>query len=107
MRHVRNGVVYDTEKAEEIFFWCNCPYPTDGRYLEETLFRTPKGRWFKTYTGGGLSSVAVSCGNEISGSSGFSPLSEDEAIEWLQEHGSDAKAVAALEKYFSERLEEA
>jgi len=87
MRQIIAGKAYDTDKADQIYFCSNGYSRTDFKYVEETLYRTRKGRWFLYGRGGPLTRYAESCGdNSYTGGSRIEPLSENEARDWLMSH---------------------
>ena len=102
MRKVVDGVIYDTEKAEEVDKHSE-HYPGDFYHYSETLYRTKKGNWFLDGAGGPASKYATRCGNMSHGDFDIVPLTSEEAQKWLERYGS----VSELEKYFSENLVEA
>ena len=55
-------------------------------------------------SGGAATKYAVPCGsNSTSGSERIEPVSKEEALSWLEKHGS----AEDIEKYFPEMIEEA
>lgn len=101
MKKVIDGVRYDTGKAKEIARYDNGLCGTDFHHMEETLYKTPNGRWFLAGEGGALSKYSEPVGNNgRGGSSDIIPMSEEEAREWLEEHDE----VGALEEHFAKDL---
>ncbi|KPK66796.1 MAG: hypothetical protein AMS21_01180 [Gemmatimonas sp. SG8_38_2] len=93
MRQVIEGLIYDTEKAEKIGY---SSYSNSGdfRHYEETLYKTKNGNFFIAGGGGPMSSWGKPAGNnEIHGSTGIIALSEEEAIQWCEEHEIDADDI--------------
>lgn len=102
MKMVRNSLIYDTDKAEQLtehkgrfhtFLGHGDPI---GRHREidffkESLYRTPSGRWFLLGQGSDSSSKTIV------------PLSHDEAREYCEK----TQETEILLKYFLEDLEEA
>jgi hypothetical protein len=88
MKRIINGKKYDTDTANCIASdsYGNCG---DFAAWEEALYRTKKGQYFITGSGGPMSKYAVSIGNNTtSGSSELWLVDEKEAKSWLEEHGS-------------------
>jgi hypothetical protein len=103
MKAIIDGKRYDTDTAEELAGWENMADRGNFRYESFDVYRTKKGRYFLCYSGGPLSSYARRAGNEYHGSNGIKPLTEAEAIEYLE--GCGREGTAAIEKYFT--IEEA
>lgn len=88
MKKVINGLLYDTEKAEEVAIYSNNRVSGDFKMLEETLYRTKNGRWFIHGIGGAMTEYAVEAGNNSwSDSEQIRPVDEEYAKEFLAEHG--------------------
>ncbi len=103
MIKIIDGRRYDTDKAELV---ASVSYsnPSDFHYFSEDLYRTRNGNWFIHGEGGAMSKYAVQVEqNSWSGGAEIRPLSEDQAYRWLEEIGE----VDAIEKYFSDRVEDA
>lgn len=104
MRKVIDGKVYDTEKATMLAEYSNGRFRNDFSYVNEELYVTAKGNYFLYGEGGPMTKYAVSCGsNSWGGSSDIFALSEKGAYNWLVENGE----TEAIEKYFSDFIEEA
>lgn len=104
MKSVINGKIYNTETAELLHAWSNGKFTSDFGYLEESLYRTKKGAYFIAGEGGAMSRYSRSCGsNSTCGGKGIEVVSEQQAMVWLEEHDG----TEALEKYFSDKIEEA
>ncbi len=104
MKKVIDGKLYNTETAEHVHGWDNGRYGNDFRNRSKDLYRTKKGNWFLHHSGGPMTDMARSCGsNSTCGSSDIEPVSETDALGFLESHGG---AEAAL-KYFAEQIEEA
>lgn len=104
MRKVIAGKVYDTSKAELVAEWQNHYFPGDFHYCSEDLYRTPKGQWFVHGEGGAMSKYHRPAGNNAqTGGSDITPMSDEEAQAWLEDHDF----VAELEEYFTDKIEEA
>jgi hypothetical protein len=92
MRRVIDGLAYDTETAEQI---CDISgsagaYPINDFNWEDTwLYRTKKGAFFISGSGGALSRWATDLGdNKVGGGSGVKPVTEQEARTLVEKHGS-------------------
>ena len=86
MKQIINGKTYDTATSEGLAEASSDCGHGDFRYWEESLYRTPKGRYFVAGEGGPMSSWAKSCGqNSYSGGSGIRVLTEDEARTWVEQ----------------------
>lgn len=104
MKKVIGGKGYDTATADLIAEWSNHYFKNDFHYCEEDLYRTKRGSWFIHGQGGAMSKYQEPAGsNSWTGGSDITPLSQDEAFVWLQEHDF----VIEVEKYFGDRLESA
>ena len=102
MKQIVDGKLFDTETAVVIG---ERSYGSRGdfRYVEETLYRTPKSRqYFLAGRGGALSRYAteLECGS-YQGGAGIITLSLAEAIDWASEH-LDVETVLAE---FGEHIE--
>jgi hypothetical protein len=103
MKCVIDGKVYDTETAEELHSWDNGHYDNDFRSCSETLYRTAKGNYFLAGEGGPMTEYAIIRGDGKGWGEEIRPLTEQEAMEWLETHdGSDV-----LMEEFANALEEA
>ena len=86
MRMVIQGKVYDTDKAESIWDRSHLG-PSDWQYVDETLYRTPRGRWFLAGKGGPMSKYAEPWEkNGRQSGSGIKPMSEGDALAWMETH---------------------
>lgn len=94
MKRVIDGKIYDTETAtliDEAAASCSL---SDFGYWEESLYRTPRGRYFIAGSGGPMSRWARQIEmNTWSGGAGIEPLSESEALHWCEERGIDAETI--------------
>jgi hypothetical protein len=80
---------YNTDTARCLADWTNGKFTNDFNYLEEMLYRTPKGNYFilrDTYD-----------------TSDIIPLDADVAFDWLEKHNYPH----VLEELIPERIEEA
>ena len=108
MIRVIDGKRYNTETADKIADWDNGCYTSDFGYYDEELYRTKNGAWFLVRSGGPMTCMAVSVGSNCrTGSSDLSPMSDNDALEWLQDHSGESDAVAAIEKYFADAIQDA
>ena len=104
MKKVIDGKMYNTETAELVHEWDNGRFTSDFRYRRKVLYRTKKGKWFIHHNGGAMTDMAVSCGsNSFSGSEDIEPISEKNALRFLESHDG----IKAIEKYFADQIEEA
>lgn len=88
MKKVVNGKLYDTKSAE-LFCEYSFSNPGDFKHVYEALYKSPNGQFFIEYSGGASSEYGVCCGqNEWSGSSGIRLVSNDDAKEFIEEHGT-------------------
>jgi hypothetical protein len=102
MRKIVDGKIYDTEIAERIAERKTGYGRGDFNWCEETLYRTKKGRWFLAGQGGAMTRYAQGSDVYQTSSLDVIPLTQGEAVEWLQEHAPDK-----LEKYFPHLFTEA
>ncbi|MFW6100812.1 MAG: hypothetical protein ACOC90_05445 [Bacteroidota bacterium] len=103
MKAIIDGKRYNTETAEKIVLWSNGLMYSDFGHLEETLYRTKKGNYFLHGGGGPKTKYAVQNGQWTSGSQKIIPLTKDEALEWLENHGF----ADEIEKLFPENIQDA
>ena len=103
MKKVINRKVYDTERAE-LLHSSQYSNPSDFNYVVEGLYRTSKGSFFLYGEGGPSSHYSRRVDqNSWSGGDGFTVLTEDQAIKWLEHHGGDQIIL----HYFPGKVEEA
>ena len=103
-KKIIDGKRYDTETSTMVHSWDNGHYGSDFRSREKALYRTKKGNWFLWHSGGPMTDMAVSCGNNsVCGSENIEPISAKDAFGFLQTHGG----AEAAEKYFPELIEDA
>jgi hypothetical protein len=103
MRQIIDGLIFDTEAAEEIAEHANGRGRSDFRYCVESLHRTERGRWFFAGEGGPLSKYREQVGDGWSDGCGIIPISDAEALTWMEEHGLTELA----EQHLPALLEEA
>lgn len=94
---------YDTNSAEEICRWGNGLSAGDFHSVDETLYRTPNGRWFLECEGGALTGYARKCGDMFSSGSVIRPCESEEVLEWLETH----RFVEEIEQYFADKITDA
>lgn len=103
MKKIINSKAYNTETATLVARESNGLGENDFNYCIEELYKTQKGAYFLYGEGGALSKYRDGAGNQFWGTATIIPLDEDAAFEWLEENGK----TGALEKYFTDRIEEA
>ena len=105
---VIDGKRYDTTKATAIFENSNGHFVTDFKYRSKTLYRTAKGAWFIHHVGGALTDMAVRVGNNGSGGSeDIEAIDGEDAYGFLEAHSDDEEAVEAIDRFFSDQVEDA
>jgi hypothetical protein len=101
MRQVIDGRIYDTDKAESIWDRRHLG-PSDSHYLEEAIYRTPRGRWFLAGKGGPMSKYAEFSWKKNphrQSGSGIKTLSKDAALAWMETHApADLTELFTLEE---------
>jgi hypothetical protein len=103
MEKIIEGKKYNTETATKIGGYWNGLGGNDFRNVSEDLYKTKKGNYFVSGSGGPMSKYAVSNGNTTSGGDDITPLSKDGAFAWAQNH-LDSEITG---KEFSDLIEEA
>ena len=101
MQKIINRRTYNTETSELIGQWGNGYYSSDFSHCYEELYRTQKGTYFLYGVGGPMSSWAAVDGQGRHGNADIRLLTEEEAIDWCE-----SKDQEALEKYFSQHIEQ-
>ena len=102
MKKIINRKIYNTETAEEVASWSNgMPGSEFGSYAE-ALFLTRKGTWFLWGEGGPMTKYAECVGDNRSGGEDLVVLSPEDACSWLE----DKQALAAIQKYFGDVIED-
>ena len=108
MIRVIDGLRYNTETAQQVYDYSNGRMTSDFGYRSKTLYRTSKGAWFIHHVGGALTDMSVSVGNNgRGGSADIEPVCENDAYGFLEAHSDDSEAMAAIEKFYSDRIQEA
>lgn len=102
MEKIIDRRVYNTETGVEIAYWSNGGGRSDFSFCEETIYRSPKGRYFLHGEGGAASKYAVSGIGFSSGGEDISLLDEDAVIDKLVEWGE----VEIVKELFPDSVEE-
>lgn len=100
MEKVIDGLLYDTESAGEVAEWSNGHEPNGAHRVDETLYRTPNGRWFVHGRGGGLSRYSESVAGGSRAGEGIRALTPNEAQQWLEDRGE----TEALKEWFADEI---
>lgn len=96
MKRIVNGKLYDTENAE-MFCEYSFSNPSDFKHVYEALYKSSDGQFFIKFSGGAMSKYSISYGqNEVGGSDGIRLVSEEEAMAFLEEHGTSDSYVTAF-----------
>ena len=104
MKAIIKGKRYNTDKAQLVAKYDNILGGSDFNYLCEKLYQTEKGNWFLAGEGGPMTKYARHVGNgNKSGGSKITPMTENDVIEWLEEHDH----TEILEAYFPEHIDDA
>lgn len=103
MKKVIDGRIFDTEKATRVAFHDNGRSDSDFRTESEGLYRTGRGAWFLAGEGGALTKYRQQFGDMWGYGEAIIPLTDEEALKWLEDHGRTQLA----EKYFEDVLKEA
>lgn len=95
MKKVIGNKMYNTNTAELLASYSeNCG---SFEYISEGLYRTKKGAYFVAGEGGALSRYSIKDGqNAWCGSEDIRILSEEEAREWMEEHGTADEYISAF-----------
>jgi hypothetical protein len=93
VKQVIDGLLYDTEKAEEIGHDSAARSRSDFRWYSESLYKSRKGSFFLAGEGGPMTHWAQPCGDATGGGDGIIPLSVDDAREWCERHDVDAETI--------------
>ena len=104
MRKVIRGLRYDTDTAKQVGGDSYFHYG-EFQYWCEELFRTKKGNWFLYGEGGEKFSYARTVEqNASNGGNDITPLTQEQALAWLEPRTTDADAI---EEYFADMVEDA
>lgn len=95
MKHVIDGLMYDTETATFVGNFDNGLSTGDFRFVDESLYRTETGRYFLAGAGGAMTRYATQYGDQRSAEGeSIIPLDAHEALEWCEQHRVDADVIA-------------
>jgi len=83
LKKVIDGKMYNTQSAKMLAEYSNELGISNFRHLDEELYRTKNGTFFLAGNGGPMTKYSESCGGEK-----IIPISEAEAREWLEQHGT-------------------
>jgi len=75
---------------------CRTRFNTDRSdlyYLVEALYKTDDGEYFLHGAGGAATKYATSHSNGKSGGEEITVLSEDDAVDWCEDHSIDAEII--------------
>ena len=105
MKAIINGKRYDTGKAMLLGSFVSGNDTRDFSYYDEKLYKTPRsGAYFLAGSGNARSRYATDLGGGCRGSGDqITPLTEDEAFAWAQEHLRPDQ----VEDLFGDRIEDA
>lgn len=93
MKKIIDGLKYDIDVAEKIHEWDNGRGRSDFYAHEETLYKTPNGRFFVYGWSGAAGPYSVSCGSNSQGAGDrIIPMDEEDVFQWLVDHDGDDKA---------------
>lgn len=93
MRKIIDRKLYDTDEAEEIARHAPNTDRNDFHYLVESLYKTDDGEYFLHGAGGAATTYATSHSNGKSGGEEITVLSEDNAVDWCEDHSIDAEIM--------------
>lgn len=97
MKAVIDGKLYNTQTATMLSAYSNGLGDRDFTHLSEELYRTKNGSYFLAGDGGPQTKYAESCGNNsVCGGEKITPLTEQEAREWMEAHADADDYVAAF-----------
>lgn len=111
MKESIDGKIYDTEKSEQLYHWDNGLRVDDDWYRLKNLYLTGNGKCFVEYTDYSLPSVEQSeTSDKMEGRRSIKPVNEQEAIEFLVNHGEFDMAIdhftgSVTEHYDMKRLQ--
>ena len=105
MKAIINGKRYDTDKARELASATSHCGRRDFGWWREKLYRTPRsGAYFLAGEGHARSHYARPLGGGSYGpGEKITPMSEEEAFAWAQQH----LRAAEIEAIFADRIEDA
>jgi len=103
MKQIIDGKTYNTDTADCIGNYSNGLGQSDFNNIDEDLYITKKGAFFLYGDGGAMTKYSEPCGNMTREGSGIIPLSEMEALSWMENNGD----IEDIEKHFSGLVKEA
>jgi len=103
MIRIIDGKRYNTETAVRVAWASSGGSRSDFRFFSEELYLTPRGSWFLAGEGGAASKYREQDGDMWGWGARITPLSPDEAREWLESHDK----VDQLEEHFVNQIEDA
>jgi hypothetical protein len=104
MKKIIDGKMYNTKTAELLHEWDNGYGVSDFKSCEEELYKTKNGAYFIAGKGGPMSAWAEAVpGSGYGYGSGIKPISEAEAVSWLETHEGDE----VLLDMFADKITEA
>ena len=103
MKRSIDGKIYNTETAKFIAEYGNRLGQSNFKNYEESLYKTSKGSYFLSGSGGALTKYSKQYGSMTGEGDGIIPLSDDEALAWLEQH----EKTKAIEEHFFNSIEEA
>jgi len=86
MKKIENGVLYNTETAEELGEASSREYRSDFRWWHEILFRTKKGNYFLRGEGNGMSHWARKFSDGSGPGEGIRTIDRVEAKRWVENY---------------------
>lgn len=103
MKKIIDRRVYNTDTAEEVASWSNGYSITSYEYWCEALYRTRNGAWFLWGEGGARSAYGRSRGRNLVWGEDIRALDDNQACDWLIDHGFSDEAI----KWFESQVVEA
>ena len=102
MREIKDGLLFDTDKAELLHSWDNGYFRGDAHYVSKDLYRTEKGNYFIHIYGGALSEYGEHVGNQYHSDEFLITLLPDAVVLWLEKHGG----TDAILEHFNDQVQE-
>ena len=102
---VIDGKRYNTDTAKGIHYWSNMGDSRDFRWRSKELYRTQGGAYFIHHSGGPMTDMAESHGNNVSGGERIEPVSARDAMRFLASH--DGAGKIAKHSDLAEQVEDA
>lgn len=103
MMAIINKKKYNTETAILIHKWSNGHFSNDFGFCSEALYMTKQGAYFLAGDGGAMSKYATHRGNSSGWGERITPMTEDEALEWLESHNGEEVIIT----HFKDKITEA